>query len=305
VKRFLATLSAAALAGTLALAAAGVALAAPKFPHTITLPGATSAEGIATGAGSTFYAGELFSGDIFRGDLRTGEVTRWIDAPNGRMATGIRVDEEHGLLFVAGAATGHGYVYDLATGAPVADFTFAAGQFINDVAVTGDAAWFTDSNAGVLFRVAITGAGSVGASSTLRLSGPAATVTPGFNLNGIAVAPNGTLLVAHTANGTVYTVDPATGASADIAGIDTPNVDGILFEAGRLFAVRNVDNLIVELRLSGDLTAATVVQTITDDAFEVPTTVARWGNRLAAVNAKFDTGFPPTADTFEVVEVTR
>jgi hypothetical protein len=221
------------------------------------------------------------------------------------MATGIRVDEAHGLLFVAGAATGHGYVYDLETGAPIADYTFAAGQFINDVAVTDDAAWFTDSNAGVLSRVAITGAGSVGASSTLRLSGPAATVTPGFNLNGIAVAPNGTLLVSHTANGTVYTVDPDTAASADIAGVDTPNVDGILFEAGRLFAVRNVDNLIVELRLSGELSSATVVQTITDDAFEVPTTVARWGNRLAAVNAKFDTGFPPTADTFEVVQVTR
>jgi hypothetical protein len=45
------------------------------------------------------------------------------------------------------------------------------------------------------------------------------------------------------------------------------------------------------------------VRTITDDAFEVPTTVARWGNRLATVNVKFDSGFPPTAATFEVVEV--
>ena len=35
------------------------------------------------------------------------------------------------------------------------------------------------------------------------------------------------------------------------------------------------------------------------------TTVARFGRRLAVVNAKFDTGFPPTADLYEVVLVDR
>jgi sugar lactone lactonase YvrE len=305
VNRRLTRISATILGLTLAAAGAGSVSAAAPFPHTIVLPDATSTEGIATGSGSTFYAGELFSGDIFRGDLRTGAVARFVDAPAGRMATGIRVDEAHGLLFVAGAATGHGYVYDLATGAPLADLALAPGDFINDVIVSDGAAWFTDSNAPHLYRVPITGAGSVGAASTLTLTGPAANLSGAFNLNGIAAAADGTLLVAHTADGTVYTVDPATGASAAIDGVDTPNVDGILFESGRLFAVRNVDNRIVELRLSGDLSSASVVQTITDGAFEVPTTVAKWGNRLAVVNAKFDTGFPPTADTFEVVEVTR
>jgi hypothetical protein len=286
-------------------AAAGPVSAAPPFPHTIVLPGASSAEGIATGDGSTFYAGELFSGDIFRGDLRTGQVARWIDAPAGRMATGIRVDEVDGLLFVAGAATGHGYVYNLSSGAPIADFAFSAGTFINDVAIAGGSAFFTDSNQPHLYRVPITGLGTVGAFSTLTLTGPAAQLTGGFNLNGIASVDDATLVVAHTANGTVYTVDAATGASATVEGADLPNVDGILFEAGRLFAVRNVDNRIVELRLSRDRSSANVIQTITDPAFEVPTTVARWGNRLAVVNAKFDTGFPPTADTYEVVEVSR
>jgi hypothetical protein len=37
--------------------------------------------------------------------------------------------------------------------------------------------------------------------------------------------------------------------------------------------------------------------------FQVPTTAARFGSRLAVVNAKFDTGFPPTADQYEVVVV--
>jgi len=37
----------------------------------------------------------------------------------------------------------------------------------------------------------------------------------------------------------------------------------------------------------------------------VSTTVARFGNRLALVNAKFDTGFPPTATSYEVVVIER
>jgi sugar lactone lactonase YvrE len=303
MKRLFGALSSAAI---LAVATTVGAMAAPPFPHTIVLPGAHSAEGIATGSGSTFYAGELFTGDIFRGDLRTGNVATFIDAPAGRNALGIRVDEQDGLLFVAGGFTGQGYVYDLATGADIAVFQFGTppGSIINDVIVAGGAAWFTDSVQPHLYRVPITGDGSVGAFETLTVTGPAAGLTGGFNMNGIAASPDGsTLIVAHSANGTLYTVDPTTGASASIAGAEVPNVDGILFEGSRLWAVRNNDNRIVELRLSGDLSSATIVRTITDDAFEVPTTVARWGNRLATVNAKFDTGFPPTAATFEVVEV--
>jgi len=308
VKRFVSALSIVAVAvGTAFAGAAGVAAGAP-FPHTITLPGATSAEGIATGTGSTFYAGDLFAGDIFRGDLRTGAVARFIDAPDGRNALGIRVDEKDGLLFVAGGFTGQGYVYDLATGADIATFQFGTppGSIINDVIVSRGAAWFTDSVQPHLYRVPITGPGAVGAFATLTVTGPAAALTGAFNLNGIAAAPDGSrLIVAHTANHTLYTVDPATGASAPIDGPDLLDVDGILLDGSRLWAVRNSDNEIDELRLSDDLGSATFVRAITDTAFEVPTTVARWGNRLAAVNAKFDTGFPPSATTFEVVEVAR
>jgi sugar lactone lactonase YvrE len=298
-------LSALSIAAILATATTAGTVAAPPFPHTIVLPGASSAEGIATGTGSTFYAGDLFGGDIFRGDLRTGAVERFIDAPAGRNALGIRVDEKDGLLFVAGGFTGQGYVYDLATGAPIASDQFGTppGSIINDVIVSDGAAWFTDSVQPHLYRVPITGFGSVGAFATLTVTGPAAELTGGFNLNGIAAAPDGTLIVAHTANRTLYTVDPATGASALIEGADLPNVDGILLDGHRLWAVRNLDNQIVELRLSGDLSSATIVRRTGDNAFEVPTTVARWGNRLATVNAKFDTGFPPSATTFEVVEV--
>src|SRR5262249_51566865 len=152
------------------------------------LPGATSAEGIATGAGSTFYAGDFFAGDIFRGDLRTGAVDRFIHPPAGRMALGLKADVRHGLLFVAGGPTGQAYVYDLDTGKDLA--TFQLGAFINDVVVTEDAAWFTDSALPHLYRIPVHPGGSV---QVLTLTGPAAdTSSAGVvpNLNGIALAPD-------------------------------------------------------------------------------------------------------------------
>ena len=111
------------------------------------------------------------------------------------------------------------------------------------------------------------------------------------------------MIVAHSGNGALYTVDPDTGASAAIAGISVPNVDGIELSGKNLWAVQNSSNQITRIRLNDDLTSGTVVKVITSEAFQFPTTAARFGNLLAVVNAKFDTGFPPTADQYEVVLV--
>jgi sugar lactone lactonase YvrE len=275
-----------------------------QAPEIIPLPGATSAEGIATGAGATFYAGELLTGDIFRGDLQKGTAALFIDAPAGRMAAGMKADTSNKLLFVAGLATGQGYVYDLTNGETAAVYQFgpSGGSVINDVALTRDGAWFTDSAQAKLYFVPISSKGEVGTFSTLNLAGPAADVSGAFNLNGIAATPDGkTLIVSHSTLGKLFTVDPQTGASAEIAGVSVPNVDGILLEAGRLWAVQNFSNQIAEIRLSPDLSSGVVENVITSPAFQVPSTVARHGSSLAVVNAKFDTGFPPTASQFEVV----
>lgn len=290
------------LVAALMLAIVGLsstAVSASEFPDVIVLPGATSAEGIAIGTGSTFYAGDLFSGDIFRGDLRSGAVQRFIHPPAGRMAVGLKADVRHGLLFVAGGFTGEAYVYDLETGADVA--TFQLGAFINDVVVTEDAAWFTDSVLPRLYRIPIHSGGSI---ATLVVTGPAAD-TSGFpNLNGIAATPNGkTLIVSHSTLGALFTVDPVTGASVHIEGVAVPFVDGIRFDAGRLYAAQTFLNQIAKIDLSPDLSWATVEAIITNPHFEIPTAVAIHGDRLAVVNAKYDTGFPPTAATYEVVIV--
>ena len=67
--------------------------------------------------------------------------------------------------------------------------------------------------------------------------------------------------------------------------------------------MQNFSNQISVIRLSSDLSSGVVERVITNSAFEVPTTAAKHGDRLAVVNAKFDTGFPPTADQYEVVIV--
>ena len=220
------------------------------------LPGATSAEGIAAGRGATFYAGDLFAGDIFRGNIRRGTAELFIDAPVGRMAVGMAADLRHDLLFVAGGFTGQAYVYDLGTGASVASYQFGDPEtsIINDVTVTKAGAWFTDSFQARLYFVPVSRAGVPGPSRTLALSGPAADTSGAFNLNGIQATANGkTLIVAHSANGQLYTVDPRTGASATIAGVSVPQVDGIVLQGRRLWAVQNT-NQVTRIRLDRHLT---------------------------------------------------
>jgi sugar lactone lactonase YvrE len=286
--------------------------AAARPAQVIILPGATSAEGIAGGGGATFYAGDLFAGDIFRGNLQRGTAERFIDAPAGRMAVGMALDVAHDLLFVAGGFTGQAYIYDTVTGATVASYQFGTptASLINDVALTKDGAWFTDSFQAQLYFVPVSRAGVPAPTfRTLALSGPAAALSPvsgTVNLNGIQALANGkTLIVAHSANAQLDTVDPATGASATIAGVSVPNVDGIVLEAGRLWAVQNFSNQVSRIRLRPDLSSGVVEEVITSPLFQVPTTAARFGSRLAVVNAKFDTGIPPTAEQYEVVLVDR
>ena len=287
------------------VSALAVSAAAAPQAEVIVLPGASSAEGIAAGRGTTFYAGDLLGGDIFRGDVQHGTAELFVDAPTGRMALGMAADVAQNLLFVAGGFTGQGYVYDTRTGGTVATYQFASppATVVNDVALTTDGAWFTDSAQAKLYFVPVSATGVPGPFTTLALSGPAADTSGEFNLNGIQATPDGkTLVVAHSGNGSLYTVDPASGESATIAGVSVPNVDGIVLQGRRLWAVQN-SNQVTRIRLSAHLTSGVVEEVITSDLFQTPTTAARFGSRLAVVNAKFDTGFPPTADEYEVVVV--
>jgi sugar lactone lactonase YvrE len=265
---------------------------APSRDDVIVLDGATSAEGIAAGEETTFYAGELLTGDIFRGDIGDGKAKRFIDAPDGRMAVGMKADIRNDLLFVAGGANGKAYVYNTKTGDDVKEYDLAPG-FINDVTLTPDGAWFTNSAAPELYFIPVSRGGKLGKADdveTLKVGGEAGEpLQPGqFGFNGIAAAEDDdVLIVAHTQNQALYAVDRDTGESSRIEGPDLKFVDGILVKGDTVWAVQNRANQISRLELCDDLSSFTVEDVITSKHFDIPTTVARFGDTLAAVNAQF------------------
>ena len=295
---------------TLAFGFATMAAApAQAFPDVIPLPDGFQPEGIASGTCTTFYVGSIPTGAVYRGDLRTGEGDILVPAQSGRSAIGLKYDERTGLLFVAGGPTGFAYLYDGQTGANFAAIQLTAGpSFINDVVITRDAAYFTNSSQPELYRVRLANNGEpMQTSETIPLSGDYVFTPGAFNANGIAATPDGkTLIIVNSVDGVLYNVDPNTGVATqiDLGGDSVVNGDGILLQGKTLYVVQNQNNQIAVVQLSPDLTSGTLVDTITSANFRVPTTIARFGDSLYAVNARF--GTPPTPDTeYEVVRVTR
>src|SRR5262245_58744105 len=112
------------LTALIALALLAPPAVARQADRAIVLPGATGTEGVARLNGQTFFAGDLLTGDIFRGTINKGTAAKFIDAPDGRFAAGMKADRSDSLLFVAGGPTGAGYVYNTRTGAPVTSYQF-------------------------------------------------------------------------------------------------------------------------------------------------------------------------------------
>jgi sugar lactone lactonase YvrE len=298
-----------AIAAASAVAAAvpesGSAKKKPRpFPELIQLPTGFQPEGIEIGKGTTFYVGSVASGAVYRGDVRTGSGSILVPAAAGRSATGIELDNRN-RLWVAGAATGNAYVYDARTGALLRTYQLAAAPtFINDVVITRDAAYFTDSSKPVLYKVPL----DLGAAQTIPLGGDYVHVANGFNLNGIDATSNGKTLVAvQSANGRLYRIDPATGVAKTIAlasGESVPNGDGILLDGKTLYVVQNQQNTVAVVRLSNDLASGVVRTRLTDPDFSVPTTIDDLGKRLYAVNARFGVANPASA-SFQVVQLRK
>ena len=294
------------------LSAAMIA-AAPlqAFPDVIPLPDGLQPEGIAVGKGHTFYVGSIPTGAVYRGDLRTGEGDVLVPAQAGRMAIGLKYDERTGLLFVAGGPTGFAYIYDGETGANVDEIQLTTGpRFINDVVITRDAAYFTNSQQSVLYRVPLENNGELPATLQVQeipLGGDYVFTPNAFNANGIAATPNGdTLIIVNSVDGVLYNVDPDTGVATriNLGGASVPNGDGILLQGKTLYVVQNRLNQIAVVELNSDLTEGEIVDTITDSDFRVPTTIARFGNSLYAVNARFGTTATPDTE-YEGVRVSR
>jgi sugar lactone lactonase YvrE len=280
----------------------------PAFPEEIALPPGFAPEGIAIDRGHSFFVGSIPTGAVYRGDLRTGEGDILVPAAPGRVAIGIDVDPM-GRLFVAGGPTGRAFVYDGRSGDTLAEYVLTTGAtFVNDVVVTRDGAYFTDSLQQQLYVLDLGRRGRLpSAARTLPLTGDLEYDDNDgtFELNGIDATPDGKRLITVQARtGLLFLVDPRSGDTEeiDLDGVTLANGDGILLDGRTLYVVQNRLNQIAVVRLDRGLDDGEVVDTITDPDFDVPTTIAQKGHRLWAVNARFST--PPTPTTeYDVVKV--
>ena len=290
MRRLLSAAVGLALAMTLAVPALAAA-----FPARIELPDGFAPEGIATGQGTTFFTGSLAGAGIWRGDYQSGTGDLLVDG--GGPFVGMKVDAQD-RLWVAGGPTGIGYLFDATSGTPLATIPLApAGEasFVNDVVVTADAAFFTDSFRGVVYRVGLDAA----TVSEIDLTAIAPAAAGVFRLNGIEATPNGdTLIVVDSTAGALYTVDAASGDAApiDLGDATVASGDGLLLHGRQLYVVRNFLNLVAVIELAPDLASGTLVDEITSPDFDVPTTAARFGSSLYLVNARFGTEVTPMTD---------
>ncbi|WP_344320904.1 superoxide dismutase [Streptomyces macrosporus] len=286
----------AALAATTGTGAAHAASAA-AWPTEFPLPDGFLPEGITIGGRPYAYMGSRANGAVHRTDLRTGEGRIVHEGAAGTAAIGLKLDRD-GLLYVAGGGGGTAKVVDSRTGRLVTTYrlTDPTGHFVNDVVLLGDHAWFTDSRDNVLHAVP---RGRRGEVRSLRLGGDWVQTPDVNNANGIVDTPDGRgLIVVSSLPGRLYRVDPRTGHATEIALRGTENVangDGLLRVGRTLYVVLNRQNLVGVFELDAEVRSATLRRTITDPRFDVPTTAARWGDRLYLVNARFTT--PQTPDT--------
>lgn len=277
-----------------------------SFPDLIPLPVGFQPEGIVAGTGNDFYVGSLANGAIYRGDFRSGSGEIFFTPEEPRVAVGLFFDSGTQYLYVAGGPSGNAYVIDTRTGMEVMAFEFGGG-FINDVVVTKDAAYFTDSFAPVIYKVSIDPNGNLPETAdfeALPLSGDFVSVG-GFNANGIETTPEGTsLIVVNSGTGKLYLVDPNTGEAVEIdLGLDSViSGDGILLSGKTLYVVQNFLNEIAVISLAPDYLTGGKTDVLFDDDFQIPTTVTLHGNTLYAVNARFDSPTPESIE-YDVVKV--
>ncbi|MDH6236084.1 hypothetical protein [Cryobacterium sp. CG_9.6] len=307
------TLSAAALGAVFLVSGIPAVHAAPQpqpghFEDVIALPNGFQPEGIAIGPSGTAYAGSLADGDVYVFDVRTGEEIRTLEGP-GTPSVGLKIDNR-GRLFIAGGPTGEARVVDAATGDLLQSYSLSdAPTFVNDVVLTRDAAWFTDSQQAQLYKLPFGPGGALPGADAIEvvpLSG-SWMQQPGFNANGVAETPNHQgLLVIQSSTGILFRVDPETGVAAvvDLGGLLLPSGDGLLVAGRTLYVVQNRLNTVAVIRLNAAGTSGELTDRYTDPDFQVPTTIAKFGNGLYLPNARF--GTPPTPDTsYSVVRIDR
>jgi sugar lactone lactonase YvrE len=276
-------------------------ISAAAFPARIDLPDGWRPEGI-TSSGTIAYVGSMANGAVRRVDLTTGDDSTIVVGGSGQVAVGVEYEEGADRLWVAGGDTGTVRAYDAITGAPLATYQFGpVPLFLNDLVATDEAIYVTDSLNQRLIVIPLGSDGSLPAptgAQSLPITGELV-YEAGFNANGI-VESRGWLIVVQSNTGELFRIDPGTGVSHEIGlgGESVTNGDGLELVGATLYVVRNRDEIVAVFRLGAGLGSASMLGEITaaPDDLDVPTTATFAAGRLWAVNARFGTDDPDTAD---------
>ncbi|NAZ77825.1 hypothetical protein GTQ99_20780, partial [Kineococcus sp. T13] len=277
-----------------------------RLPETIALPTGSLPEGIARGCGTTFYAGSRADDDAAVGDLRTGGTRQLVAGVEGRVAVGMTYEARADRLWVAGGATGAVTAYDGSTGQELGRWVVPGSGFLNDVEVTREGVYVTDSAVQRLVVIPLGRHGALPApdgARTLPITGDLVYGT-GFNANGIR-AYRGALIVTQSSTGDLFRVDPRTGASdrIEVSGRDLTAGDGLVLRGRTLHVVFgfSTDSAAV-VRLSRDGRTAEVVGEVGDPDLDRPTTGVLAAGALWLVNGRFEVADPASAE-YQVVRV--
>ena len=234
-----------AIAMALGVVASPVAARSP-FPPQIDLPSGWMPEGITAGRGNTIYVGSLAGGGVWKADVRTGEghqiVPHW-----GGAATGVEYEARANRLWVAGGPTGTVRVYNASTGELLRQYSFSPFGFLNDLVVTRQAVYVTDSNNAWLDVIPLGRHGRLPAADATRML-PLTGITfevGEFNANGI-VATRHSLVVVDSFTGGLFRVNKRTGVATEIStgGASVEHGDGLELRGRTLYVVRNQDQLV-------------------------------------------------------------
>lgn len=261
------------------------------------------------------YTNSASTGVVVRLDPETG-ATAVVGDPLNRaearpdkpmsVALGLKADGE-GRLWVAGARTGSMHVVDIATGRRLARFTTPEGpSLINDVALTWEAAYFTDTLRPVLWRVSRDAVTDTALEPWLSFEGTALRYGEEPNLNGIAATADGRyLIVVQMKAGRLFRIDTRTRevAAIDTAGVALAGGDGLVLDGRRLYVVRQWAGEVVALDLSPDFATATEVKRISPSELAWPATAAIRGDRLIVANSQLNRRDAGDPEPFSLISI--
>jgi sugar lactone lactonase YvrE len=276
------------------------------WPTEFQLPNGFEPDEITIGSQPYAYFGSVTAGSIYRVDLRTGLGRTVSVAPGLDYASvGLKIDDR-GRIFVAGGygthGTGQARVIDSRTGKILKSYTFVPNgtqSYANNVLVADNAAWFTDSFMGVLWKLPLGPGGQLPAKAqAVTLAGG------GFKksdlIDGISTTPDGRgIIVDADSTGQLYEVDPGTGATRlvqfiGMSGKQITTADGLLLEGNTLYVADRVANRFWVFTLNHSGTTARYDMTLTDSRFQGSSALAAYGNRLYVPDSKGTHDVTPT-----------